>query len=63
MVGARPARFQDISVGLLNMVGAHYVQWNIVMAGAFIVAMPTLPVCVLVSRFFACGIMGGTVKG
>jgi glucose/mannose transport system permease protein len=54
---------QPITVGLLNMVGAHYVQWNIVMAGAFIAALPTLAIYVLVSRYFVKGIMSGAIKG
>ena len=54
---------QPITVGLLNMVGAHYVQWNIVMAGACIAALPTLVVYILVSRYFVKGIMSGAVKG
>lgn len=58
----RPA-VQPITVGLLNMVGAFYVQWNIIMAGAFIAAMPTLVIYVLVSRYFVKGIMTGAVKG
>jgi ABC-type glycerol-3-phosphate transport system permease component len=54
---------QPITVGLLDMAGAHYVQRNIVMAGVFLAAMPTLPVCMLVSRFFVSGIMSWAVKG
>ena len=54
---------QPITVGLLNMVGAFFVQWNIVMAGAFIAAMPTLVIYILVSRYFVKGIMSGAVKG
>jgi glucose/mannose transport system permease protein len=58
----RPA-VQPITVGLLNMVGAHYVQWNVVMAGAFIAALPTVVIYVLVSRYFVRGIMSGAIKG
>lgn len=58
----RPA-VQPITVGLLNMVGAYYVRWNIIMAGAFIAAMPTLLIYVLASRYFVKGIMTGAVKG
>jgi len=58
----RPA-VQPITVGLLNMVGAHYVQWNIVMAGALIATLPTLAIYVLVSRYFVKGIMSGAIKG
>jgi glucose/mannose transport system permease protein len=54
---------QPITVGLLNMVGAHYVEWNVVMAGALIAALPTLIIYVLVSRYFVRGIMSGAVKG
>jgi glucose/mannose transport system permease protein len=45
------------------MVGSHYVQWNIVMAGAFIATLPTLVMYVLVSRYFVKGIMSGAIKG
>ena len=62
MLTHRP-EVQPISFGLLNMVGTHCIQWNIVMAGAFLAAMPTLPVCMLVSRFFVSGIMSWAVKG
>ena len=58
----RPA-VQPITVGLLNMVGAFFVQWNIIMAGAFIAAIPTLFIYILVSRYFVKGIMSGAVKG
>lgn len=58
----RPA-VQPITVGLLNMVGAHYVQWNIVMAGALIATVPTLVMYVLISRYFIKGIMSGAIKG
>ncbi|TFG93182.1 MAG: carbohydrate ABC transporter permease [Syntrophobacterales bacterium] len=54
---------QPITVGLLNMVGAFFVRWNIIMAGAFIAAIPTLFIYVLVSRYFVKGIMSGAVKG
>lgn len=57
-----PAR-QPITVALNNLSGSFSVEWNVVMAGAVIAALPTLLIYVFLGKYFVRGIMAGSVKG
>jgi glucose/mannose transport system permease protein len=54
---------QPITVGLNNMAGSYFVEWNVQMAGALIAALPTLLVYIFLGRFFMRGMMAGSLKG
>jgi glucose/mannose transport system permease protein len=53
---------QPITVALNNLSGNFSVQWNTVMAGALIAAVPTALVYMLLGRFFVRGLSAGSVK-
>ncbi len=53
---------QPITVALNNLAGNFSVQWNTVMAGALLAAIPTALVYVLLGRFFVQGLTAGSVK-
>jgi glucose/mannose transport system permease protein len=50
-------------VALNNLSGSQIKEWNIVMAGAIIAAIPTLIVYIFLGRFFIRGLLAGSVKG
>ncbi len=52
-----------ITVALNNMAGSQIVQWNVQMAGAFLAALPTLIVYILLGRYFLRGMLAGALKG
>jgi glucose/mannose transport system permease protein len=56
-------RYQPITVALQNLAGSQIVEWNVQMAGAFLAALPTLLVYILLGRFFLRGLMAGALKG
>ena len=56
-------RAQPVTVALNNLSGSFSVDWNVVMAGAVIVAMPTALIYILLGRFFVRGLLAGSVKG
>jgi glucose/mannose transport system permease protein len=39
------------------------VDWNVVMAGAVLAALPTALVYIFLSRYFVRGLLAGSVKG
>jgi glucose/mannose transport system permease protein len=53
---------QPITVALNNLSGNFSVQWNTVMAGALLAAVPTALVYMLLGRFFVRGLSAGSVK-
>ena len=53
---------QPITVALNNLSGNFSVQWNTVMAGALLAAIPTALVYVALGRFFVRGLTAGSVK-
>jgi glucose/mannose transport system permease protein len=54
---------QPITVALRNLSGSQIKEWNMVMAGAIIAAVPTLLVYIMMGRFFIRGLLAGSVKG
>lgn len=54
---------QPITVALRNLSGSQIKEWNVVMAGALIAAVPTLIIYILLGRYFIRGLLAGSVKG
>ncbi len=54
---------QPITVALQNLSGSQILEWNVQMAGAFLTALPTLLVYVLLGKYFIRGLLAGSVKG
>lgn len=54
---------QPITVALRNLSGSQIKEWNMVMAGALIAAVPTLLIYVIMGRYFIRGLLAGSVKG
>lgn len=54
---------RPVTVALQNIAGSQFTMWNVQMAGALIVAIPTLVVYIFLGRFFVRGLMAGSVKG
>jgi len=54
---------QPITVALRNLSGSQIKEWNLVMAGAIIAAIPTLLVYIIMGRYFIRGLLAGSVKG
>jgi glucose/mannose transport system permease protein len=52
-----------VTVALNNIAGAQIVDWNVQMAAAFLTALPTLLVYILLGRYFIRGLLAGSVKG
>jgi glucose/mannose transport system permease protein len=52
-----------ITVALQNLSGAQVVEWNVQMAGAFLAALPTLVVYIVLGRYFIRGLLAGSIKG
>jgi len=58
----KPA-LQPITVALRNLSGSQIQEWNMIMAGTLIAAIPTLLIYVLMGRYFIRGLLAGSVKG
>jgi glucose/mannose transport system permease protein len=54
---------QPITVALRNLSGSQIKEWNMVMAGAIISALPTLLIYIILGRYFIRGLLAGSVKG
>lgn len=54
---------RPVTVALQNLSGSQFTQWNVQMAGAVMVALPTLVVYLLLGRYFLRGMMAGALKG
>jgi glucose/mannose transport system permease protein len=54
---------QPVTVALNNLSGSYSVDWNVVMAGAVVVALPTALVYIFLGRYFMRGLLAGSVKG
>jgi len=55
-------KMQVATVALNNMSGSLTVEWNVVMAGAALIAIPTLVLYLTLSRYFVRGLLAGSVK-
>ena len=53
---------QPVTVALNNLSGSTSTDWNVVMAGALIAAIPTLLVYIFAGRYFVRGLTAGSVK-
>ena len=56
-------RAQPVTIALNNLSGSFSVDWNVVMAGAVVAALPTIIIYILLGRYFVRGLMAGSVKG
>ncbi|HZB95227.1 MAG TPA: carbohydrate ABC transporter permease [Herpetosiphonaceae bacterium] len=54
---------RPVTVALQNLSGSQYTQWNVQMAGALMVALPTLVVYIFLGRYFLRGLLAGSLKG
>ncbi|MEN8904462.1 MAG: carbohydrate ABC transporter permease [Clostridiales bacterium] len=54
---------QPVTVALNNLAGSFVVEWNVQMAGAFMAALPTLLIYILLQKYFIGGLLSGSVKG
>ena len=54
---------QPVTIALNNLSGSFSVDWNVVMAGAVIAAIPTALIYIFLGRFFIQGLLAGSVKG
>jgi glucose/mannose transport system permease protein len=54
---------QPVTVALQNLSGSQILAWNLQMAGAFLTALPTLLVYILLGKYFIRGLLAGSVKG
>jgi glucose/mannose transport system permease protein len=54
---------RPVTVALQNIAGSQYTLWNVQMAGALLVAIPTLLVYIFLGRYFLRGLLAGSVKG
>jgi glucose/mannose transport system permease protein len=54
---------QPVTIALNNLSGSFSVDWNVVMAGAVVAALPTALIYIFLSRFFVQGLLSGSVKG
>jgi len=54
---------QPVTVALNNLSGSFSVDWNVVMAGAVVAALPAALVYIFLGRFFVRGLLAGSVKG
>ena len=53
---------QPITIALNNLSGSFSVEWNVVMAGSILAALPTAVVYIFLVRFFVRGLVAGAVK-
>lgn len=54
---------QPVTVALNNLAGSYFVEWNVQIAGALLVALPTLIVYLFLGRYFMRGLLAGSLKG
>jgi glucose/mannose transport system permease protein len=54
---------QPITVALRNLSGSQIQEWNMIMAGSIIAAIPTLLIYIILGRYFIRGLLAGSVKG
>ncbi len=54
---------QPVTVALRNLSGSQIKEWNMVMAGTVIAALPVLLIYIVMGRYFIRGLLAGSVKG
>ncbi len=54
---------RPVTVMLNNLKGSMISQWNTLMAGALLTALPTIIVYLIMGKYFVKGLLGGSVKG
>jgi glucose/mannose transport system permease protein len=54
---------RPVTVALQNLSGSQFTKWNVQMAGALMVALPTMLVYIFLGRYFLRGLMAGSLKG
>jgi glucose/mannose transport system permease protein len=54
---------QPVTVALNNLSGSYSIDWNVVMAGSVVAALPTALIYLILGRFFIRGMLAGSVKG
>lgn len=54
---------RPVTVALQNLSGSQFTQWNVQMAGALLVALPTMLIYLFLGRYFLRGLMAGSLKG
>ena len=53
---------QPVTIALNNLSGSFSVDWNVVMAGAIVAALPTALVYIGLGKLFVRGLVSGAVK-
>ncbi len=61
-LGSMP-NIRPVTVMLNNLKGSMISQWNTLMAGALLTALPTIIVYLIMGKYFVKGLLGGSVKG
>ena len=56
-------RVQPVMVALNNLSSTFSVDWNVLMAGALVAALPTAIIYLALGRWFLSGLTAGAVKG
>jgi glucose/mannose transport system permease protein len=56
-------RVQPVMIALNNLSSMFSVDWNVLMAGALVAALPTALIYLVLSRYFLSGLVAGSVKG
>jgi len=56
-------KYQPVTVAPNNLSGSFSVDWNVVMAGAVVAALPTALIYIFLGRYFIRGMLAGSVKG
>jgi len=55
-------QFQPVTIALNNLSGSFSVDWNVVMAGAILAALPTALIYIGLGKFFVRGLISGAIK-
>jgi glucose/mannose transport system permease protein len=56
-------KVQPVVLALNNLAGNFSIDWNVVMAGAALTALPMGIVAIALSKYFSQAVMAGSVKG
>jgi len=57
------ANVRPMTVALANLKGSFAAAWNIQMAGALLVTLPTILLFIFLGKYFVRGLLAGSVKG